>query len=309
MIRMGDIGDFKNQAFVLPDPDNDILTLMKDFKAYVDTLITEEDNAADVYKNWISRKSDILSGLTPFEYIIEYAEGGKSFEKYEKIVLCMLSHGIFSLPDEVLDDFFSRCEDPAAWREKILKYCLANIGSPDSDISVRCFMLLRRLSDTPGCFKEAFYPDFISAAAAMMDENEDYASEILMIAVAYCENGFERTVEMLSEKVAAKAPLGPIETKLLAVLCIEDKKDDRLYAILRTLVKTADMFDEELKFYFTLVKDYGDLRAVSFMRTKVGQMREAYLNSDANDEKAKRLFDNAYHGDCVIRSLGGAGLF
>lgn len=310
---MGDIGDFEKAAFALPEPDGEILRLMTDFTEYCDTLVTEEDNAANVYENWIARKSDTLSGLTPFEFIKNYACDGTSgapvFEKYEKLVLCMLSRGVYSLPDEVLDDFFAACENPDDWREDITRKCLANLGGEDRDLAESCFMLLYKLSELPGGFGDNLYDDFIDTANALMNKNEDYASDLLTTAVAFCENGFEKTVETLAEKVAAKAGLGPVETKLLAVLCINGKRDERLYTMLRSLVKTTDMFDSELEFYFELVKDYGDPRAVTFLRTKVNQMREAYMTLNADDKAAKVLFENAYRGDSVIKYLGGAGLF
>ena len=306
---MAELINLTENGFALPEPDGDISRLMDDFRAYCDTLVTEEDNASNVYDTWIDRGSELLSGLTPFEYIKRYAGEPPVFERYEKLVLCMLSSGVYSLPDKVLEDFFAVLDDPTAWRRGITEKCLDHVAGEDRELSERCFMLLYKLSEIPGGFDGELYCRFISTAEAMMDGNDEYASDLLTMAALCCENGFERTLDLLAEKNMINETFGPVETKLLAVLCFNGRKDDRLYAMLRTLVKKTDMFNEDLKFYFTLVKDYGDQKAVSFLRTKVNQMRDAYMNMDSGSEKAKILFDNAFYGDGVIRQLGGAGYF
>ncbi|MCR5694326.1 MAG: hypothetical protein K6G89_05075 [Clostridia bacterium] len=292
-----------------PLPDEDILKLKSDFKEFCGALETEEDNAGDVYEKWAGSPSVRLSNLTPFEFIKKYVGAPPDLNRYESLVLSMLSDPVCSVPGSVLDDFFGCCNDPAGWRESLLEECLDRIGNDSGDTSESTLILIYKLSELSSDYSGKIFNKFLSTAEKLMPVNGECASELLTLPVYCCENGFEKTLELLSEKAEQSGAHDDIRIKMLAVACVSGKKDDRLYVLLRSLVKRTDIFDDNIKLYFMMVRDYGDPRAVSFMRTKVGRMKEVYDGLDGRDGAAKKLFDAAYLGDGVIRSLGGEGYF
>ncbi len=298
-----------NELFLFPEPDEDILLLKKSFKEYCRTLETEEDNEGDVYGNWASIPSETLSGITPLDFIKRYVGDPPAFERYEKLVLCMLSDTVYSLPVEVMLDFEEACGDIDAWSNDIFKKCLGNFRSEDRRLTVPSFIFLNRLADVFTDFPDDVYDLLIGTSEDYMLKDPDTASGLLSIGITCCKNGFEKTLALLKERYERDGGFGEFEETMLSQICVHGKRSNDLYSLLRTLVKKTDNRSKSLKLFFMFVEDYGDPRAVSFLRTKVSSIREELAEVHIDSDDAKILFDNAMEGDAVIKKLGGEGFF
>lgn len=309
--------DFKNadpktaeiKRYLLPECDETIRKLEEDFYVYRKSLVTLEDNEGDVFERWKVRPSERLDGMTPYEFIRDYTGDPPVFEKYERIILNLIQDNYCSPPDSVFEDFFSIC-DRQEWAEKVIGICLDAFSMNDTDVDALAITMIYGISEHVSGFSDDLCNRFFETAKAVRQRDPELASDLVQVGVDYCKNGFDVAVDVIAKRMQEDKPMtGPVAEKLLAVLALMGRKDEKLYVIYRTLVKRTALLDERLEFYFDLVCDYGDPRAVSFMRTKGTALVEAYKALPANAPGKDILFRKMMRADEVIKTLGGQGVF
>lgn len=250
---------------------------------------SDVDFFADKKVEWFDVKSDVLGGMTPREYIAENWGEKPDFDAAVTLVKPFFFDDNYDVPKE-LADLIKSFPEFIAWAADFIEMLKTSARKGDYILPTSAFYALLAGNDDEILIKKTL------ELLDLLEYNEN--NEIVFDSAAFFLALSESGIKAITEKSNSEAPSDKTFT-LLSNAASSEYKSDGLYVAIRSFCKRATgKFTPDCYYLFL---DYGDARAVSFLRTQAKKYRELWLSGENTDENRNAYFTLVD----IIAELGG----
>lgn len=240
---------------------------------------------------WFDVPSDKLGGKTPRAFITENYGEKPDFEASLELVKPYIYDDNYEVPSELRDMLLEHKETLLSWTADFVDTLSENV-SDDVDYQNAFGSVYTLVAEV---YDEKIARKSLELYKKLDYKKYEFCCEAIGLYLATTEQGVSDIIEYLnsSEAITEK------EFSLLSLASGSIFHSDDLYRTIRSCCKKApeDLMPEILYCF----EDYGDQRAVSYLRTIAKKYRELWL-SGFNVEKNKEIYFSAIS---IIEKLGG----
>ncbi len=273
------------------------------FNEFSDNMIMVEDEKIfddlEAVKTWYSAPSEILGNISPEDFVTQKWPD-MTFSDALRIIRPFLTDTMFSFPNEIRA-LFASFEESIEWSLNMIGEIKERVAAlDDSEMFITVFTSFVDLCMTNE--DKSVNAALLDLFKCLNDENVEYYDgpfeDIIMTLAAK-----ESALPLLIDYVNNAEDLDYNVFSTVSAIALSENKSDEIYRMLRTCTKRAAI---ELKtMFYDVFLDYGDARAISFLRTCAQKHLETIRRLDLSEDE-KKDDTLAFKKACyVIKELGG----